>query len=126
MGQLVEKEGEGGGDDVPAASTHLRFLRLSRLLTELLGRLTVPLQQDRISLPPIFRTKFEPGVWVTAVRRGLPPTQVTAISARGLPKMDAIGTCDPFVRVELGNERRETPHIAGTYDPDWQAPPIPR
>lgn len=39
--------------------------------------------------------------------------------ADGLPKTDALGTCDPFVRVEFSGQKLETPVIKNTLAPTW-------
>lgn len=45
--------------------------------------------------------------------------EVKVISVRNLPKMDQMGSCDPFCRVEFGGERYETKVVPNQYDADW-------
>jgi Ca2+-dependent lipid-binding protein len=40
-------------------------------------------------------------------------------SARHLPKMDRMGTADPYVIVSLGGQEQRTNRINGTLNPDW-------
>lgn len=40
-------------------------------------------------------------------------------SARHLPKMDMIGSADPYCIVSLGGNEQRTNKITNTLDPDW-------
>mmetsp|Transcript_29433 Transcript_29433/g.70739 ORF Transcript_29433/g.70739 Transcript_29433/m.70739 type:complete len:485 (+) Transcript_29433:219-1673(+) len=50
--------------------------------------------------------------------------QLTVKSARHLPKMDTIGTCDPFCVVEMGGQEQRTTVKKSTYAPDWDEPAL--
>lgn len=41
------------------------------------------------------------------------------LRAEHLPKMDAIGTCDPLVEVKYGTAVNRTSTIKGTLTPQW-------
>ena len=45
--------------------------------------------------------------------------EVTVINGRNMPKMDTFGTCDPFVKVEFGNQKNQTKEQRGTYTPEF-------
>jgi len=47
--------------------------------------------------------------------------QVEVLEARRLPRMDLIGSCDPFVVLELGNQSAKTKTLSKTMDPVWRS-----
>jgi uncharacterized Zn-finger protein len=44
---------------------------------------------------------------------------MTVGSAQSLPKMDAFGTCDPYVKIKIGGAKVRTPTVKGTMDPTF-------
>jgi Ca2+-dependent lipid-binding protein len=45
--------------------------------------------------------------------------EVKVISVRNMPKMDTVGSCDPFCRVEFCDALEETSVVSNQYDADW-------
>ena len=45
--------------------------------------------------------------------------QVRVVEARGLKKMDALGSADPYVSLRLGGSRQKTKVVKGSTEPVW-------
>jgi len=45
--------------------------------------------------------------------------ELTAVSARHLPKMDLMGTCDAFCKIDWAGFHGRTEVVSNTYSPDW-------
>jgi len=46
--------------------------------------------------------------------------QITVIEGIDLPPMNSDGTCDPFIRLQLGQQQYETKVIPSTLNPKWR------
>ncbi|KAL5271451.1 hypothetical protein ACHWQZ_G001920 [Mnemiopsis leidyi] len=46
--------------------------------------------------------------------------QITVIEGMDLPPMNSDGTCDPFIRLQLGDQQHETKVIPSTLNPKWR------
>lgn len=44
---------------------------------------------------------------------------ITVVSARHLPKMDLMGTCDPFVELRFCGQLKRTTTVINSYRADW-------
>lgn len=45
--------------------------------------------------------------------------KVTIRNVRHLPKMDVLGTCDPYIILSLGNQKYQTSTKNNTYNPEY-------
>lgn len=45
--------------------------------------------------------------------------QLTVINARHLPKMDLMGSCDPYAKLAFDGQELQTQVVKQSYDPDW-------
>ena len=45
--------------------------------------------------------------------------KVKVLKAENLPKMDVVGSCDPFVEIKYANNANRTSVIKNTFSPSW-------
>jgi Ca2+-dependent lipid-binding protein len=46
--------------------------------------------------------------------------EITLVEARGLPKMDMFGLCDPFAEISFEGQTRTTPVVNQSLAPVWE------